>query len=408
MPREHVGMREQAAKRLVETCLEIQREIDARVREGTPADRALAAVFRANRRLGARDRRFIAAAVFAEFRWRGWVRAIEDSRVKLAAALALDGMREFACRFAPEAASAADAPSDLREKAAWLDQTFPGAAPARLEALVPEWTFEEIPGDGAPDFVARFLESIQRRPPLWLRARRGMASAVCERLREAGYACMEDPRVPGALRVEGAPSADALRAILHKQAEIQDISSQRVVHFCAPHAGERWWDMCAGGGGKSLHLLELLGGNGHVYCTDIRPLALRELKRRALAAGYSGWSASLVGQTDRLPADPDGILIDAPCSGIGTWNRNPDARWRITRRDLERHRHRQIGLIRQAFEQLRPGGRLVYAVCSLTKSETVDVIASILETIPARVIDTMRIDPFYGPCIGMWASMLTR
>jgi 16S rRNA (cytosine967-C5)-methyltransferase len=240
-----------------------------------------------------------------------------------------------------------------------------------------------------------------------LRARRGMANAVVEYLRSKGFACDEDPRIPGAVCVDGTPSSDVLRPILHKQAEIQDIASQCVVHFCSPRAGERWWDMCAGAGGKSLHLLECLDGSGHVFCTDVRPRALAELTRRTVAAGYTTWSARAIGAAQDLPDAFDGILIDAPCSGVGTWSRNPDARWRTTREDLNRNRLRQIGLIREAFPRLRPGGKLIYAVCSLTKSETVEVVDSVSEILPARVINSMRIDPFYGPGIGMWAVMLS-
>lgn len=396
-------MRETARRRQLEECLAIRDHVAYRVRAGSPADVALAEVFRAARRYGARDRRLFAAAVFAEFRWLGWVRCIEDARTRLAVALALDGEHNLAGVFPPDFP---DPPqTDLRDKAAWFGRLFRDASPALIEELVPDWTFDEIPDDGAPNFRLRFVESLQRRPPLWLRARRGRVDEVIDHLRGVGFAAAPDARVPGAVRVDGAPSTAALRPLLHRAMEIQDIASQQVGLFCAPREGERWWDVCAGAGGKALHLLELLGKTGHVLCTDTRPDALIEFARRARAAGYAHWSVSRV---ERVPptARFDGILVDAPCSGTGTWNRNPDARWRIERAALAHHRERQVQLVRQALAHLKPGGRLIYAVCSLTRSETMEVVERLTSyATPAR---TLRIDPCLGPGIGMWCVELTR
>lgn len=394
-----LDMRESARRRQLEECLAVRQRVVDRVRAGTPADAALAALFRAARRYGSRDRRLFAAAVFAEFRWLGWVRRIDDLEARLACALALDDEGEHARAFAPEI----DGPpaGDLRTKAEWFNRTYPGATAARIEDLVPEWTFDEIPSDGAPDFPLRFIESVQTRPPLWLRARRGRSEAVISHLRAVGIDCASDARIPDAVRVHGAPSADVLRPLLHQMAEIQDIASQQVGLFCAPRDGESWWDMCAGAGGKALHLMELLNGTGHVLCTDIRPRALDALARRAKAAGYANWS---IATTTALSHDArfDGILIDAPCSGTGTWNRAPDARWRIVRSTLAAHRDRQLRLLHAALAHLNPNGRLVYAVCSLTRAETLDLVNHLHQHTRAHPSQRLRIDPFSGPGIGMW------
>lgn len=392
-------MRENARRRQIEECLAVRHIVADRVRAGAPADGALAAVFRAARRYGSRDRRFFAAAVFAEFRWLGWIQRIEDVHTRLALALALDGEIDHARAFAPDLQE--PPPGGLLEKAAWFDRFQPGGSPARIEDLVPAWTFDEIPHDGAPDFPLRLIESLQTRPPLWLRARRGQSDAIIAHLRAAGFDCAADARVPDAVRVNGAPSADVLRPLLHRAAEIQDIASQQVGLFCAPRNGEHWWDVCAGAGGKALHLMEQLNGTGHVLCTDIRARALDELARRATAAGYANWS---IRTTTALPPDVrfDGILIDAPCSGTGTWNRAPDARWRTDRSALAAHRDRQRTLVQTALAHLKPHGRLVYAVCSLTRTETLDVVDHIHRHTRAQPDRPLRIDPFSGPGIGMW------
>jgi 16S rRNA (cytosine967-C5)-methyltransferase len=190
------------------------------------------------------------------------------------------------------------------------------------------------------------------------------------------------PQIAGAIRLQGAPDLERLSTEV--PFGIQDLASQCVGWICAPARGEHWWDACAGAGGKSLHLADLMEQQGAILATDVRPGSLDTLRRRAQGRRRNmitcrAWD----GTRDPAPGQCfDGVLIDAPCSGIGTWARNPDARWRTTESDITRRRVVQEQLLLAGADKVRPGGRLIYAVCTLTESETQAVIAGFLGARP--------------------------
>lgn len=401
MPSDEVG-------RMLRACAIAREEVRRAVAAGEPADRALSAFFRAHRGYGARDRRLVASAIFAEFRWQGWLTPIDDLATRLAAALLLDGEPNAARRLSTLEPVAPPARSvGLREKARWLSGRLKIPEPP-LKALAPAWAFEEI-GRGDEVQYERFLEAVQQRPPVWLRARRGRAQQALDLLRKAGYPAVSDLRRPEAIRVDSPISRSALAPLLHRYAEVQDIASQEIVRLCDPQPGEYWWDVCAGAGGKTLQLLDLLQGRGFVFCTDVRAAPLKELARRAQAAGFENWRTARLGP-GRGPPNIlfDGILVDAPCSGSGTWGRAPDARWRVSAEDLARFAERQKKIVLDAVRFLRPGGRLIYAVCSLAKSECEDVADAVVRESGLRLLWTRPIGPDWGPGIGMWCAGFRR
>ena len=178
---------------------------------------------------------------------------------------------------------------------------------------------------------------------------------------------------------------------------VQDIASQCVGHVCNPQKGADWWDCCAGAGGKALHLMDLMELEGKVLATDIRSSVLKELKKRARKYGIR----NIRTQTHNAVYDEpfkkafDGILVDAPCSGWGTWARNPDARWRTSKRDVTQCANRQIKILNNAAWCAKPGGVLVYAVCTFTRPETEEVVMHFLEH-----NHEFSLDPFPNPLTG--------
>jgi 16S rRNA (cytosine967-C5)-methyltransferase len=154
--------------------------------------------------------------------------------------------------------------------------------------------------------------------------------------------------------------------------EIQDLASQLVGHACAPKPGETWWDACAGEGGKLLHLADLMGNKGVTWATDRNERRLQVLKRRAARAQLFNYRTAIWDGSVKPPTKTkfDGILVDAPCSGVGTWQRNPHARWTVTLDDVRELAATQRALLEHVAGSLKPRGRLIYAVCTLTKSET--------------------------------------
>ena len=165
---------------------------------------------------------------------------------------------------------------------------------------------------------------------------------------------------------------------------MQDINSQVVGLVCEPRAGETWWDACAGEGGKTLHLSDLMANKGLIWASDRAEWRLKRLKLRAGRAKVFNYRSVLWDGGAKLPTRTkfDGVLVDAPCSGIGTWQRNPHARWTTMESDIDELAKVQLGLLVNAANAVKPGGRLLFAVCTLTEAETNGVAQAFQERHP--------------------------
>lgn len=428
------------AKRQAEICLALVQELDRAVIEGKqPADQYLALFYRRHREYGARDRRFLSNAVFSWFRWRGWLKT--PTAENIARAILLDaaeipaqleyllensgltraeikplgarpveqkaeylrgllnaGARRidesvpeepansFACRTDPSAhfiKCAANFGVSLSAEGARpeLGQGFAFDVKFLCAELVPNWFSDAIfiPADIEHDLhLKQCARAFQSRPPTWLRLPADRIGQALAALRKAGLEIESHPLIKTAVFVKGDKSFDAGK---FPEIEVQDLASQGVGLCCAPQPGQAWWDMCAGAGGKSLHLADLMQDRGIILATDIRPATLSQLAKRLQKSGQHSVRPLLWdGSADPAPTIKfDGILIDAPCSGLGTWARNPDARWRTAPGQIRESADIQKKLLRRAAEKLKPGGRLVYSTCTLTRAENTDVIAAFLE-----------------------------
>ena len=158
--------------------------------------------------------------------------------------------------------------------------------------------------------------------------------------------------------------------------EIQDLSSQLVGHACAPLSTETWWDACCGEGGKTLHLSDLMNNKGVIWASDRHTGRLANMRKRAARAQAFNFRQVTWNGGPFLPTKTkfDGILVDAPCSGVGTWQRNPHARWTLTATDVKELAEIQLQLLENTHKALKPGGRLVFAVCTITRAETTDIV----------------------------------
>jgi 16S rRNA (cytosine967-C5)-methyltransferase len=262
-----------------------------------------------------------------------------------------------------------------------------GTPPPSALSLVPAWLSETMrvpPDTAASDHLLRLITAFQTPPPTWLRARPGSKTRVMAVLRNAGIEAKESDRLPDALAVPRGRNLRALAPQLKGLMEIQDLASQVTGLICAPRPDERWWDACCGSGGKSLHLMDLMDGRGHILATDIRPGILESAERRLREARVAGVTCRLWdGLKQPLPHEVfDGVLVDAPCSGIGTWHRNPDARWRMSAEEVERLSAVQADLLAKCAQRVRGGGVLIYATCTLTRKENEDVVRRFLAAAP--------------------------
>lgn len=383
------------------------------LQKGHPADRVLARFFKRHRELGSRDRRFLSETFFSYFRWLGWTRPFEWSLLEAASfSVHMDQLEVH-----PALASARWEPlggKALSEKLVALR-----ALESQFDALTPAMVaFDGVEKSLACSDADLFYETLQVRPPTWLRVRN---PEFKERLRAAGIPFEAHPNRPESLSI---PAGRSLGALGHSgQFEVQDIASQAVVSIAAPEPGSDWWDACAGAGGKTLQMADLIGSSGKLLATDVREQALRELKKRARVDGIA-WIRSQIhdlANDDPFTKQWDGVVVDAPCSGWGTWSRNPDARWRSDPRDPAQKRNLQGRMLNHAAQCVKPGGLLIYAVCTLTREETVDALGRFLEThsefapeafenpLTGEATDgALQIWPWEGPGDGMFIARLRR
>ncbi len=395
---------EKVLRRHFELLKELLPELNRLVlEEGRPADTLLNHYLRSHRELGSRDRRFLSQAVFSYFRWYGWT--VASMKLEPAEACLLGVMLDtteahpsFEYIQSKCAAPAALAPIGARsidEKRdaviAWYQDHPRFQPPAPADLLPPD--FAAVVD---PEAITPCITEFQHRPPAWIRSR-GELSQLTEALAERNIPFRKHDRVETALSVDSGTSLTHQLKEYSGQYIVQDISSQCVGLACAPSAGEDWWDCCAGAGGKALHLMDLMQHTGKVLATDIRPEALKELKKRARRYGVRNIRTQPFNAATDEPFTKtfDGVVVDAPCSGWGTWGRNPDARWRTSQRDVVQCANRQLKILNNAVWCVKPGGVLVYAVCTFTRPETEEVVMNFLDHHA-----NFKLDPFPHPLTG--------
>jgi len=308
-----------------------------------PADAVLRRELR-HPQLTPENRTEISHTVFAYYRWFGWL----DARA---------------------------APYDQIRHALQLAQRNPNSFTDQelLARSVPPWLAQTM------DVSPHFARALQNLPKLWLRARQGQGTRLAKQLGDCTVSS-----VPDAIEYLGSQDLYQRSEFKSGLFEIQDLNSQMVSRLAAPQPGQTWWDACAGEGGKTLHLSDLMDNQGLIWASDRAAWRLQKLKLRAARARVFNYRVAPWDGGPRLPRKIkfDGVLVDAPCSGVGTWQRNPHARWTTTIEDVIELAEKQKQLLGNAARGVKPGGKLVYAVCTLTRPETTEVVDSFGAAMP--------------------------
>lgn len=342
----------------VQAAIEILDLVIAAARgNGAPADRIISEWFKSRRFAGSKDRR-----------------AVRD--------LAYRGIRT--CGDIPASGRAAmlRIAGDDPALASLFDGSRHGPAPVSADEPVaegwfaPAWLEERLAGSGIEgDEAAALLE----RAPLDVRINPLRAGSA--NLPEGG----EEIGVPGTLRYPHGTRIEDSEAFRQGAIEVQDAASQLVCHALAAQPGESVIDLCAGAGGKTLAIAAAMGGTGKLIACDTDRSRLSRLGPRAQRAGADAMIETLLLDPGRelegladWQGKADAVLVDAPCSGTGTWRRNPENRWRLTSSELDRLTALQARLLDLAATLVRPGGRLLYAVCALLDEEGADQVAAFL------------------------------
>jgi 16S rRNA (cytosine967-C5)-methyltransferase len=372
-------------------------------REHRVLDHALAEAFEENPRWGKRDRGFIAETVFEVARWRRVLGFLADSEetTALCAAQWVRMGHEVPEWWSYKGASAAEMIAREAELV---------AQPRALRESIPDW----LDALGEAELGAAWdaeLAALNQRASVFLRVntlkatREGVITWLAASNIEAGAV----PGLPDALVLAAGKSLPkAMR--LDGRVEIQDAGSQQIAILLDPRPGERIIDACSGAGGKSLHLAALMGNEGRVFGMDVDAKKLVELERRAKRAGATCVKSKPItaNTTVDFAAVADRLLIDAPCSGLGTLKRQPDLKWRLKPAQLERLRGIQQELLDNYPAMLKPGGRLVYATCSILPSENRAAVDSLLDKGGFTLLEERPVSPAASGFDGFYMAALLK
>jgi 16S rRNA (cytosine967-C5)-methyltransferase len=240
---------------------------------------------------------------------------------------------------------------------------------------MPDWLAGALKAELGDDFWP-LVQAMDAPAPLDLRvnALKAKREAVQAELKEAGVEAEFTPYSPLGLRIHGKPALQKLPLFIRGDVEVQDEGSQLLALMVAARRGEMVVDFCAGAGGKTLALGASMRNTGRLYAFDVSGFRLEGLKPRLARSGLSNvYPAQIAHERDdrvkRLTGKIDRVLVDAPCSGLGTLRRNPDLKWRQSPKALEELGVKQAAILESASRLVKPGGRLVYATCSLLKRE---------------------------------------
>jgi 16S rRNA (cytosine967-C5)-methyltransferase len=380
-----------------------------------PADAIASDYFRARRFIGSGDRRAISERVWQVLRtlrrlsW--WLSNRPTPRLLVAGALLLQGSDLAVVadafsggRFAPARLTLAEQAALRRLAGRTLDhRSMPDAV--RLE--VPDWLLPRI--DPAE------LRALLEPAPLDLRVNllKATRDAARAALAAEGLDASPTPHSPWGLRIEGRRQVTTGPAFRAGLVEIQDEGSQLVAALVDARPGMRVVDLCAGAGGKTLALAMTMQNRGQLVACDVSAARLDGAVRRLRRAGVHNVERHLLEPGDkwlkRRAGGFDRVLVDAPCTGTGTWRRNPDARLRLTEADLAELLPKQAVILDQAASVVRTGGRLVYATCSLLSEENEDQVSAFLCRNPHFAqTDVLSLTPAHHGTDGFFAAVLER
>nr|MBP6339551.1 RsmB/NOP family class I SAM-dependent RNA methyltransferase [Vitreoscilla sp.] len=348
-----------------------------------PADTIVSNFLRHHRALGPRERHALAETAYAVLRQRLLLQHLAQSGSgaleRRLAALAWQGSDSFL--------RGALGPHEQK----WLAEAKAvdrNALQEKLRHNMPDWLAAPLKAELGDDFWP-LVQAMEVAAPLDLRvnALKAKREQVQAELKEAGLEAEFTPYSPLGLRIHGKPALQKLPLFIRGDVEVQDEGSQLLAVMVAAKRGEMVVDFCAGAGGKTLALGASMRNTGRLYAFDVSGFRLEGLKPRLARSGLSNvYPAQIAHERDdrvkRLTGKIDRVLVDAPCSGLGTLRRNPDLKWRQSPKALEELCVKQTAILESASRLVKPGGRLVYATCSLLRRENEGIAQAFSEAHP--------------------------
>ena len=361
-------------KALIALCDELLHEV---LRFTQPADAVVSAFFRRQRALGVRERHTLAETVYAvlreRLRYQYLAKSGTGSLERRLILLAWQGSDSYL--------HAAATPDELK----WVATTkllSLSKQPDNLRHNLPEWLAHALKEELGDQFWP-LAESLMKPAGLDMRVNllKARREAVQATLAEEGVPTQPTPFSPWGLRSAGKPTLNRTETFTRGEVEVQDEGSQLLALLTEARRGEMVVDFCAGAGGKTLALGAMMRNTGRLYAFDVSAHRLAALKPRLARSGLSNvYPAGIAHERDerikRLAGKIDRVLVDSPCSGLGTLRRNPDLKWRQSPQAVAELVVKQTAILASASRLLKSGGRLVYATCSLLKAENEEIAAA--------------------------------
>jgi len=404
---------------------EVLREI---LRFTGPADVTLSRYFREHPKLGSRERGVIAEAVYGLLRNKSVYTSFSESGVGPAMRrLTLLGLAD---------AVGVDALGGLsEEEAQWLERVMQidrAHLSLAMKSNMPAWIWDKFVAKLGEEGALQLAQSLNTPAPLDLRVNIMKASRedVLAALAAAPIVAEPTPYSATGLRVKKKPSIQNLPLFKDGTIEVQDEGSQLLAQLVGAKRGEMVADFCAGAGGKTLALGAAMRNTGRLYAFDVSEKRLAKLKPRLARSGLSNVHPVVIAhekdaKIKRLAGKLDRVLVDAPCSGLGTLRRNPDVKWRQTPDGIAELNAKQSSILAGAARMVKAGGRLVYATCSVLDEENEAIVQGFLAThpdfalVPASQIlaeqkvelemgDYLKLMPHIHQTDGFFAAILQR
>jgi 16S rRNA (cytosine967-C5)-methyltransferase len=404
---------------------EVLREV---LRFTGPADNTLSRYFREHTRLGGRERGVIAEAVYGLLRNKlVYTSFAESGSGPSMRRLTLLGLAD---------AVGIDALGGLsEEETQWLThvmQIDKNMLPAELRSNLPNWLYTRLVERFGEEETLQLAETLNTPAPLDLRVNSIKANReqVIADLLAAPIVAAPTPYAALALRIQKKPALQNLPVFKTGAVEVQDEGSQLLAQVVGARRGEMVVDFCAGAGGKTLALGAIMRNTGRLYAFDIADKRLAKLKPRLARSGLSNVHPVLIAHENdakikRLAGKIDRVLVDAPCSGLGTLRRNPDVKWRVRPESITQLNVKQLSILNGAARLVKAGGRLVYATCSILDEENEAIVTQFLaandafslvpmkevmeeQRIPLEMGDYLKLSPHRHQTDGFFAAVLER
>ncbi|TCS38625.1 16S rRNA (cytosine967-C5)-methyltransferase [Paucimonas lemoignei] len=348
-----------------------------------PADVTLSRYFRDHPKLGSRERGVIAEAVYSVLRNKlVYTNFAESGSGPAMRRMSLLGLAETV---------GFDALGGLEEQESqWLSRVMQidrATLPLALRTNLPPWLFDKLLAREGEAGLEELAAALNRPAPLDLRVNSLKASRedVIRELAQAPIIAEPTPYAPLGIRIMKKPALQNLPLFQSGAIEVQDEGSQLLAQIVGAKRGEMVVDFCAGAGGKTLALGAAMRNTGRLYAFDVSDKRLAKLKPRLARSGLSNVHPVVIAHENdakvkRLAGKVDRVLVDAPCTGLGTLRRNPDMKWRQTPEAVAELNGKQASILASASRLVKAGGRLVYATCSLLDEENQAIVEQFLAT----------------------------